>query len=104
MCFLKTFARFSPAPVGRFSRTRLRGTQRGRRYTTAQVWSRAGSVARAMGVQSRGICQVITGLTQVGEKGHEGNSSSHSLFMFEETWNISFMRNKDRLNAQTIVW
>ena len=34
----------------------------------------------------------IPGVTQVDEKGHEGNSSSHSLYMLEETWNISFMR------------
>ena len=37
VCF-GTFARFSPAPVGLFSRSRLRGTQWGRLYTTAQVW------------------------------------------------------------------
>ena len=33
-----TFARFSPAPVGLFSRSRLRGTQGVRLYTTTQVW------------------------------------------------------------------
>ena len=32
-----TLARFSPAPVGLFSRSRLRGTQGGRLHTTAQV-------------------------------------------------------------------
>ena len=36
LCF--TFARFSPAPVGLFSRSRLRGTQGVRLYTTTQVW------------------------------------------------------------------
>ena len=33
-----TFARFSPTPVGVFSRSRLRGTQEARLYTTEQVW------------------------------------------------------------------
>ena len=28
----------------------------------------------------------ISGMTQVDEKGREGNSSSHSLYMLEETW------------------
>ena len=28
----------------------------------------------------------IPGVTQVDEKGHEGNSNSHSLYMLEETW------------------
>ena len=36
----------------------------------------------------------IPGVTQVDNNGHEGNSSSHSLYMLEETWNISLMRNK----------
>ena len=36
--FIFTFARFSPAPVGLFSRSRLRGTQGGRLYTTTQAW------------------------------------------------------------------
>ena len=33
-----TCARFSPAPVGLFSCSQLRGTQGTRLYTTAQVW------------------------------------------------------------------
>ena len=33
-----TFARCSSAPVGHFSRSRLRGTQGARLYTTAQDW------------------------------------------------------------------
>ena len=36
--FFSVFARFSPAPVGLFLRTRLRGTQGAHLYTTAQVW------------------------------------------------------------------
>ena len=38
MCFFLIFKRFSPAPVGRFSRSRLRDTQGARLYTMAQVW------------------------------------------------------------------
>ena len=40
--FFLTLARFSPAPVGLFSRSRLWGTQGGRLYTTAQVWGSGG--------------------------------------------------------------
>ena len=40
--FLSTFARFSPASLGLFSRFRLRGTQGARLYTTAQLWGPAG--------------------------------------------------------------
>ena len=36
------FARFSPAPVGLFSRFWLRGTREALRYTTAHVWIPAG--------------------------------------------------------------
>ena len=47
--------------AGLFSRSRLRGTQGSRLYTTVQVRSRRCSVARALGLQSREIWQVITG-------------------------------------------
>ena len=47
---------------GSFSRSRLRGKQGARLYTTAQVWVPVGSVARALGVQSREVWQVIVGL------------------------------------------
>ena len=54
--FKKTFARFSPAPVGLFSRSRLRGTQGGAACTPRRKFGyRAGSVARALGVQSHEI-------------------------------------------------
>ena len=46
-CVFSTLACFSPAPLGLFSRTRLRGTQGGRLYTTAQVCVPAGL---------RGVC------------------------------------------------
>ena len=36
------FARFSPAPASLFSRSRLRGTQGARVYSTAQVWAPTG--------------------------------------------------------------
>ena len=62
MNFFRPFARFSPAPVGISSRSRLRGTRGGNLYTTVQVWSRPGFVARALGVQSRETWQVIAGL------------------------------------------
>ena len=52
MCFCFTFACFSQAPVGLFSRSRLRGTQGFRLYTT---------VAGPPGVESREIWKVIAG-------------------------------------------
>ena len=57
-----------------FSRSRLRGTQGARLYTTAQVWVPAGSVACALGVQSREIWQVITGLLSAGATRAEQNN------------------------------
>ena len=56
------FASFFSAPVVFFSRSRPRGKQGGRLYTTAQAGSRAGSVARALGGPNREIWQVLTGL------------------------------------------
>ena len=65
--FIFTFARFSPAPVGLFSRSRLRGTQRARLYTTAQFWvpsglrraysgrSKSRNLASSHGVAFRGV-------------------------------------------------
>ena len=61
-CFFCTFARFSPAPVGLFSRSRLRGTQGVACTPRREFVSQAGSVARALGVRSREIWQVIMGL------------------------------------------
>ena len=48
-----TFALFSTAPVGLFSRSRLRGTQGPACTPRRKFGSRAGSVARALGFQSR---------------------------------------------------
>ena len=60
-----TFARFSPAPVG-LSRALGCGAHRGAACTPRRKFgSRAGSVARALDVQSRQIRQVITGLLSV---------------------------------------
>ena len=38
----------------------------------------------------------IPGVTQVDEKGHEGKTAAviAYVYMLEETWDISFMRNK----------
>ena len=47
--------------AGHSSCSRLRGTQRGRLYSWCKFGHRAGSVARAPGVQSRASWQVITG-------------------------------------------
>ena len=46
---------------GRFSRSRLQGTQGVRVYTTAQFGPQPGSVRRALGVQSRASWQAMTG-------------------------------------------
>ena len=46
------FAHFSPAPVGVFSCLRLRGTQGGRLYPTAQVWV-PGGLRRACSCRSK---------------------------------------------------
>ena len=60
--FFWTFARFSPAPAG-FSRTLGCGARRGPACTPRRKFgSRAGSVARTLGVQSRETWRVITGL------------------------------------------
>ena len=42
MCFFLSSTRFSLPAAGLFSRSRLRGTQGGRLYTTARVWVPAG--------------------------------------------------------------
>ena len=59
------FARCSPAPVG-LSRVLGCGARRGPAYTAHREFEpRAGSVGRALGVQSRAIWQVIMGLLSV---------------------------------------
>ena len=52
---------FSLPAAGLSSRNRPRGTQGGRVYTRRKFGPRPGSVARALGVQSHAISQVITG-------------------------------------------
>ena len=42
MCFFLSSTRFSLPAAGLFSRSRLRGTQGGRLYTTVKVWVTAG--------------------------------------------------------------
>ena len=54
--FFKTFARFSPAPVPLFWRSRLRGTLGRRLYTTLQVWiPRGPGGARSGRLNSRNL-------------------------------------------------
>ena len=47
--FFSTFVGFSPAPEDLSSRSRLRGTQGGRLYTTAQVWVPTGFLGACSG-------------------------------------------------------
>ena len=62
-CAPNTFssATISLLATGLSWRSRLRGTQGGRVYTRHEFGPRLGSVARALGVQSRASWQVITG-------------------------------------------
>ena len=62
MCFQKTFTRFSPAPVGLASRSRLRGTQGARLYTTAQVSVPGGLRGACSGTSNSRNLAVVTGL------------------------------------------
>ena len=63
MCFFFNICTLFSGARGSFSCSRLRGTQGGRAGTPRRKFgSRAGSVARALGVQIREIWQVITGL------------------------------------------
>ena len=42
-----------------------------------------------------GMCATLyPGVTQVDENGQEGNTAVLQLNMLEETWNVSFIRNK----------
>ena len=62
MHFFGTFAYLSPAPVGLFSCSQLRGTPGARLYTTAQLWAPTELRDACPGAQSREIWQVIAGL------------------------------------------
>ena len=59
--FFCTLARFSLLAAGRSSRSRPRGTQGARVYSRRKFGPPPGSVARALGVQSRASWQVISG-------------------------------------------
>ena len=61
MCFW-AFARFSPTPVGLFSRSRLQGTQGCRIYMTAQVWVPGGLRGVCSGRSKSRKLAIITGL------------------------------------------
>ena len=62
VCFFFTFARFSLAPVGRLSRSRLRGTKGTNLYTTAQVWVPGGLRGACSGRSKTRNLASITGL------------------------------------------
>ena len=70
--FFFTFARFFPAPVDRFLRSWLRGTQ----------GSRAGFLARALGVQSREIWQLIAGSLSAELESNKTTETPHFLAIF----------------------
>ena len=67
-----TLASFALRAEGLLSRSRLRGTHGTRAYTTLQAGPRPGSVARALGVQSRASWLVC----------HAGPWKPHSLVFF----------------------
>ena len=46
------------------------------------------------GSPSGRVRREIPGVTQVDENGHEGNTAVVTACRLEETWDISFMRNK----------
>ena len=62
MDFFSGIPNFSNSTARLLSRVQLLGTQGVHQYTTAQVGSRPGSMARALHVESREIRQVIAGL------------------------------------------
>ena len=62
MHFFCTSATFSFPAAGLFSRSRLRSTQGARVYTTRKFGPRPGSVARAVGVQSRRELALFRGI------------------------------------------
>ena len=63
--FFKHWRPFSLPTAGLSSHSRLRDTQVGHVYTTRKFGPRPGSVARALGVQSRANWHLITGSLSV---------------------------------------
>ena len=73
MIFFWTFARFSPVPVGLFSCSRLRSSQGPACTPRYKFGFRAGSVARALGVQSREIWLGTHGVAFRGARAEQDN-------------------------------
>ena len=84
-CVIFQFARLSPAPVGLFPRSRLQGTQGAARTPRRNFGSRGGSVARALGVQSREIWQVIAGFSRSSSRARQWKTRMSSLGNTETT-------------------
>ena len=81
--FFCTFARPARPFAGLFSCSRLRGTQGGRVYTInrRKFGPRPGSVARALGVQSRANWQVITGSLSAEPEPRKTMETPHLHFL-----------------------
>ena len=73
MIFFWTFARFSPVPVGLFSCSRLRSSQGPACTPRYKFGFRTGSVARALGVQSREIWLGTHGVAFRGARAEQDN-------------------------------
>ena len=80
-CFFSTFSRFSPAPVGLFSRSRLRDTEGARLYTTAQVWVPGGLRDACCGRSKSRNLASIHGVAFRGARAEQGNGKpTYQLF------------------------
>ena len=71
--FFLTFARFSPAHVGFFARSRLQGTQGARLYTKAQAWVPGGLRGARSGRSKSQNLASIHGVTFCGAKAEQDN-------------------------------
>ena len=87
MIFFWTFARFSPVPVGLFSCSRLRSSQGPACTPRYKFGFRAGSVARALGVQSREIWLGTHGVAFRGARAEQDNGKpTCQLFFSRSHW------------------
>ena len=78
-CLFVTSTTISLPAGGLSSRSRLRGTQGARVYTRSKFKPRPGSVARALGVQSRAIWQMVTGRVPLSQS-HAGRWKTQFSF------------------------
>ena len=74
-CTLFTLAHLSLLAVGLFSRSRLRGTQRGRVYSRGTFRPRPWPVARALRVQSRSSWQANAGFCISSRRASQDNGT-----------------------------